>query len=439
MKNYLLRIETYGIKNIKDKVSINFNNETIKLVKEKNKSVKAIFGLNGSGKSALINSIKFYKKIVYKNNILINDNDVNLFKKVINNEIKEYYFKIYFLNCYKNKKTVYSHEVLIKMQYDIFYIASEKLEIIKGQTVNSDERKTIYSVENGKLHFDYKDELNDIIKEKTQNLLDKSSLISLVCFTQLFDTLVNVIENDEKYTKDDDADGILNHIAPLVELISEVNVYLEGDDDFENSINFKLQSKDGSGNDIIHINISSYEDKILKTQLSYYIKQLDKQTEFIKIFKPKLIKIDPDIKEDGEYLRIKKIFNYGNYTVDSEFESTGIKKLMSLFNFIEDAFKGKIVFIDEMDANINGVFLDKLLEYFIESGTGILCFTSHNYEPMSVLRKEKGALLFLGETGKLVSLPKNGNSNPVNYYKDGMVEDSPFNIETYDFAKIFLP
>ncbi len=50
---------------------------------------------------------------------------------------------------------------------------------------------------------------------------------------------------------------------------------------------------------------------------------------------------------------------------------------------------GQITFIDELDANINDVYLDKLIEYFILYGNGQLCFTAHNLSPMSLLKRNK--------------------------------------------------
>ena len=276
-----------------------------------------------------------------------------------------------------------------------------------------------------------------LIKEKTMNLLSKGSLVSMFFSRQLHEALYNEIHNNIKYDNDDNADNLLIHIATMIDFIKILRVYLDGDDDFDNTGNLNVRSKDSNIKDNIHVNFSSFEDKILRTEYENYVKQLNKQFLFIKIFKPYLKSINPVIKEDNEFLRIRKEFDYSTYCVDFEYESTGIKKLMKLFSYIESAVNGNIVFIDEMDANINVVFLDKLLDYFMEEGKGTLCFTSHNFDPMNVLKKYTGSLLFLGETGKLVTLPKNGNSNPINYYKDGMVLDSPFNFESYDFSKIF--
>ena len=51
---------------------------------------------------------------------------------------------------------------------------------------------------------------------------------------------------------------------------------------------------------------------------------------------------------------------------------------------------GQITFIDELDANINDVYLDKLIEsilFFMEMDS--FCFTAHNLSPMSLLKRNK--------------------------------------------------
>ena len=80
-----------------------------------------------------------------------------------------------------------------------YIINYEKLNIIKGQTINSEETKTIYTVENGVLNYYFEDDINRVIKEKTLNLLSKGSLISMFLTRQLHDALYDEINNNAKY------------------------------------------------------------------------------------------------------------------------------------------------------------------------------------------------------------------------------------------------
>ena len=146
------------------------------------------------------------------------------------------------------------------------------------------------------------------------------------------------------------------------------------------------------------------------------------------------IKIDR--KEYGEFYICKLIMVYDDYELDQEYESRGIKKLMGLYNALDAACKGYTVFIDELDSNINDVYLGKLLEYFIYYGKGQLCFTAHNLSPMSVLRSSKCAISFISSVNTVHTWTSNGNLNPANAYRDGFIEDSPFNVDASDFLGI---
>ena len=96
-----------------------------------------------------------------------------------------------------------------------------------------------------------------------------------------------------------------------------------------------------------------------------------------------------------------------------------------------------IVFVDEMDSNLNDVYLCKLIEYFMYYGKGQLCFTTHNIDPMSVLKENKNSIDFLSSDNHLTSWTARGNASPENSYKNGMIEDLPFNIDATDFVGIF--
>jgi AAA15 family ATPase/GTPase len=119
-----------------------------------------------------------------------------------------------------------------------------------------------------------------------------------------------------------------------------------------------------------------------------------------------------------------------------DYESTGIVKLIQLFDLFSLAMNGMIVFIDEIDSNINDVYFCKLVEFFTLYGKGQLCFTTHNTSPMSVLKSKKNSIDFLSSDNMLIPWKKNGNFAPENLYRHGMIERLPFNIEPEDFLGI---
>lgn len=99
--------------------------------------------------------------------------------------------------------------------------------------------------------------------------------------------------------------------------------------------------------------------------------------------------------------------------------------------------RGEIVFIDEFDSNLHDVYLCAILEYLMEHGKGQLCFTTHNVGPMDVLRRRKKSIDFLSENHKIYPWTANGNYSPAKLYRNGMIEGSPFNVDSIDFIGVF--
>ena len=157
---------------------------------------------------------------------------------------------------------------------------------------------------------------------------------------------------------------------------------------------------------------------------------------FVQIFKPELCDIAIEKKDYDQFYKYNLRMIYKDYTLDQEFESRGIKKIMELFEYLDMSADGQITFIDELDANINDVYLDKLIEYFILYGNGQLCFTAHNLSPMSLLKRNKESINFISSINTVHTWANNGNQTPAHAYRNGFIEDSPFNVDASDFLGI---
>jgi len=270
--------------------------------------------------------------------------------------------------------------------------------------------------------------------------LKYSTCTSILREVDVIKEVLNFVQNHKNESSDNL--GIFYYLLINRLFADNISIYLDSmdihkeyDDAFiEELINREFKIKNES---FIRNTIGSKKDIILKNQLEDYKTNVERLTEFLKLFKPSLKTIKLDIAEDEEYYYCCKKMIYDSYEVDSDYESTGIQKLMSIYNSLDDVTKGKIVFIDELDANINGVYLKVLLEYLNNLNKGQLCFTSHNFYPMEYLYSYTNSIDFLGETGKLISWKKNGNYKPYNQYPEGMIVDSPFNIDPIDYAKVF--
>ena len=99
--------------------------------------------------------------------------------------------------------------------------------------------------------------------------------------------------------------------------------------------------------------------------------------------------------------------------------------------------RGRITFIDEIDANINAVYFEKLISYFKNYGEGQLIFTTHNLEAMKALKSQKKAIVVLGVDGQLDTWIKEGKRSPISDYISGYFPNSPMNIDDFDFISVF--
>ena len=440
MKTWIIRFTTKGIKNIDKLTSVNFYNNSVskgKTIDLEKKNLKGIFGINGAGKSAYVLAVDIYNSITTKSDYLVQDFNKNLLNELINKATKELFLENVFAvskeDDFDKVEEVLKHTVVIYSSVNEFnqkvYRISEKLEKLRGNTINSNYEE-IYNVNDGKLTVSDKCIDSDLFKDEYSNRLDQSTLSSYLLnslakkntdeelgkgslLLYLFYTYFNANSTKCFIDNDDIHDGIrFNDIAISNAKISKM---------FDNYIvTFRING-----------------DIISRDDFDKYQAQVESLKRFIQILKPNLKDIRVDYRIDGDNYRCNKIFVYDDYEVDEEYESTGIKRIVKMYAYLNLAMKGYKVFIDELDANISGVFLDRLLEFFAENGQGQLCFTSHNIMSMNILKQYKNSITVFGETGKVVNVVKNGHYQPVNLYYEGFVEDSPFNINSFDFYKSF--
>lgn len=434
---YLLNVTIAGVKSINEPVTLEFYKKQVSKSFDPDKyRIKAIYGENGSGKTALITGIDIAKKIITSDSYLEQVTNQEFLNEIINKKTKEFYFSAEFVNKDEEIFEMYKYELkLTRDANGMFVIQLERLQMRNARTVTNPYRN-VFEVVDGKIS-----ELNclnesvtDKIEKRTMNLLSKSSFIRILFH----------FDNSE-YAEDMD---FYCQVMLTFLLFYSIQIYLDEEDQHETYLmNQKIQlTKSFNGNlkkelDEVQKRLDSFTIEknvtiIRKEDIKQYESKIRKLEKFIKLFKRDLKKIEIDKKDDGKFYRCELTFNYSGYSVNKEFESTGIKKLVSLFNSLNIASKGGIVFIDEMDSNINDIYLGKMIEYFKNYGEGQLCFTLHNPGPMNVLKDNKNSIEFLSNDNKLTTWTRRGNSTPENCYRYGLIDNLPFNIEASDFIGI---
>lgn len=433
---YLLNVRMSGIKSIKNEIRLDFYKKTVDKNFDPDKfGVKAIYGENGSGKTAIITGIKIFQDLMLSNQYLNESKNQRFLDEIINKETSRFTFGCEYITGEEESYIVYDYNFeLEKNNKGDYVIKHESLNLKNGNYPNNNY-VNVYECDNGELiNINCNETVKNIIEKKTFNLLNKNPFMSLYIVDY-----TSVIEKDKEFSY---------NIAVMLFLIALINVYINEEDKHDIYFLRKTirESHEKSSEYIDDINeildtISVYsgfdDNSISKSEFDKYKESVKQLTKFIQIFKRELKSIDIDAKDDGDNYRCELIFNYGNYKVNKEFESTGIKKLVRLYSAFKAANNFGIAFVDEMDSNINDIYLCKLIEYFMYYGKGQLCFTMHNVDPMSLLKQNKNSIDFLSSDNKIVSWVSKGHASPENYYKNGMIENSPFNIDATDFIGIF--
>ena len=433
---YLLNVRMSGIKSIKNEIRLDFYKKTVDKNFDPDKfRVKAIYGENGSGKTAIITGIKIFQDLMLSNQYLNESKNQRFLDEIINKETSRFTFGCEYITGEEESYIVYDYNFeLEKNNKGDYVIKHESLNLKNGNYPNNNY-VNVYECDNGELiNINCNETVKNIIEKKTFNLLNKNPFMSLYIVDY-----TSVIEKDKEFSY---------NIAVMLFLIALINVYINEEDKHDiyflrKTIRESHEKSSEYINDINEIldRISVYsgfdDNSISKSEFDKYKESVKQLTKFIQIFKRELKSIDIDAKDDGDNYRCELIFNYGNYKVNKEFESTGIKKLVRLYSAFKAANNYGIAFVDEMDSNINDIYLCKLIEYFMYYGKGQLCFTMHNVDPMSLLKQNKNSIDFLSSDNKIVSWVSKGHASPENYYKNGMIENSPFNIDATDFIGIF--
>lgn len=434
---YLLNVTVAGVKCIEEEIRLDFYKKIVNQKFDADKyRIKAIYGENGSGKSAIITAVKIFQDIICNSQYLSESKNQKLLDELINKKTQHYKFKCEFLCRLEKDNIIFAYELQLKKnESGLYEIVYEKLSERSGNYSNS-RYKSIYEVSNGKLIFvNAQNENYSMIEKMTYNLLGKSSFLNIYFF------------NFNNFNKDTvtDSTRIYVRVCICMVLAFIIKVYLDEEDKHELYFIKKVFSERiKNDNNYISENVLEIMDSlsvtdsiIPKNNFDIYVEKINNLTAFLRIFKHDLKSIEIDKKDDGDNYRCDLNLNYGDYLINKEFESTGIKKLIKLYDCFDAASKYGIVFIDEMDSNLNDVYLCKIIEYFMYYGKGQLCFTTHNLDPMSVLKENKYSIDFLSSDNKPVSWVSKGNATPDNYFKNGMIENIPFNIDATDFIGVF--
>ena len=441
---YLVNYSVRGIKTLDQLVSLSFYKKTIsKNPDTRNYNVKGIYGINGSGKSGIVTSVEILRNLLIDPGYLNNPVAQKNLAAIINKKLDELFIEVDYLVTVEDVVRLFRYRITIsKQESERFIISQESLEEKKSLS-GSKAMQPIFEVRNGELQHAYAEAGQSAsakeLQKKTMNLLSTASLSSLF-YEKILRNMLEIKGANILYAG----------LCSLYVFGRNLHVYLDQSD---NHRSYAAQSfwkeYEGTGtqqNMVIYQMLRlGYDDLetvlfsenvVLKKDFEQFEKNIDRLYRFLHIFKKDLQGVEIEKKENHDCWVCDLIMAYDSYKIHAEYESTGIKKLIRLFAYLREMVQGGIVFIDEFDSNLHDVYLCALLEYLMEYGAGQLCFTTHNVGPMDVLRQHKKSIDFLSENHQIYPWTTNGNYSPAKLYRNGMIEGSPFNVDSIDFIGV---
>ena len=441
---YLIKYAVKGIKTIDEWASMSFYNKTItKQFNIRGYNIKGIYGMNGSGKSGIMISLKILKGLLLDDNYLSNPVVQRHLDELVNKRLGKLEYDVEYILKTKEKIWLYNYKIsLAKDSRNRFVISSESLAV-KNASSHSDTVNVLFSIENGEIiELPLEGTQKELVVEQTRNLLSDVSFTGALVIRKgilrlpllkgskwMHDLIVLCFFGLSLYvyldTEDDHTYYVINDLFSHTDTLqnaADLDSLFQYSDRLERMHPFFLTAETMS------VAKENYED---------FEKKVHQLTRFLQIFKYDLKGIGIDRKESKTAYVCDLIMNYDDYNINAEFESTGIKKLIRLFAYFQKMVEGNIVFIDELDSNLHDVYLCALLEYLMAYGHGQLCFTTHNIGPMDILKKNKKSIDFLSVDHKIYSWKTSGNYSPSKLYRQGMIEGSPFNVDAIDFIGAF--
>ena len=432
MSAFLIETRLKGMKNISKEIRLsyikkNFDNSIVDL-----SHFKAIYGTNGAGKSSIVHAYDFYKYLVWNDFPLKDPFSTANYAKLINKKTGVFFIENTFAFIIEQRIYRYKHSITIAIDkagnlsfdHEKLCVLNERLNITS----------VFFEVSKGELLVAPK------LGEDTFNA-DRMTLLQ--------NSLANLITKSVKDARS------FNAFRPAVfaYLFTGMLVTSFGskDDthetvvinDFKGSYDTIVRSLTTNGLKLLKKSFSTIKGEnyawiINESEEEEYKEITKKFAIFLRKLNTNIRDVKVKFKHDGSSLSFCELkFLYHGYDVDYEFESTGIKKLCSLFLAFYQASKNNIVIIDEVDAGVHDLFIKALIEYFVAYTNCQIIVTTHHIELMESIKDLSKSIDILTDDCQIKTWTKSGDYSPSSLYRKGYLDGTPFNLNPFDFAEVF--
>jgi AAA15 family ATPase/GTPase len=397
MDKTIVKINKVNVKNIKNVKNgeilspfYNLNNL------EQESEIIGIYGQNGSGKTALVNSLNILKCIMgnLKDNESFKDEVFHLINKESNFSWFSYEFSL------RKDDELYEafYEFKIEKDVDDIRIFDEKLSF-RGLSPNKINKLTI--IETTK-------DLDSIFLPKTrlENLISKKKnyRTDLIVSRKMAEK-----ENESFIFRKDSIDVFIkgfdnknfSFIIEELHNFARMNLFVILNDHHSLihvnmllPLSFRYQSDEktlAAGDFPIRFGKNNFEKK----EFDLFKGIINQMSKLIHAIIPDMFL---ELKQYGEVIlengntgySVELMSKRNGILIPIKYESDGIKKIISILSSLIAMYNNETicVAVDELDAGIFEYLLGEILKVIKDTGKGQLIFTSHNLRPLEVLNKE---------------------------------------------------
>ncbi|WP_244834703.1 AAA family ATPase [Clostridium sp. BJN0001] len=443
MKDVFIRLQEIKINNFKnvEKGSIAFQNfNNIKKNMETYLSdVLGIYGQNGSGKTALVDSMALLKEVMSGNKL--NKNIINL----INSKSDAATLEFTFLIKHKNEKFLVYYTFEIRKRKRDGVVDTNKAEEISIEI--SKESLCYSSLVDGK----WKNKIKIIEYD-----VDDNSVFKPIC---RYNELINLDEENginlrvaKKFAQKDSTSFIFNkesikvfenfksttdytNVIKSLNYFAQVNLFTIKNDHLGiinmsqlMPFSFRLENTDGvvAGN----VAIELFETSVIPTESYTLINRVIEQINIvinaiIPGLQIEMINYGDQLLEDGSKgVKIELTSARRNERpIPLKYESDGIKKIISILSAMIAMYNNSSIclVVDELDAGIFEYLLGEILNVLEENAKGQFIFTSHNLRALEKLNKDSVIFTTTNAQNRYIRLTNvKSNNNLRDFYLRGI-------------------